>query len=81
MSVLGPIWTELRIEREKQKQLWGNGNDDSHSEECWSAIISHELGQACFHDDSSKKFRQQMVKVAAVAVAAIEAIDRAKGQP
>jgi hypothetical protein len=58
--------------------MWGNENDDSHSEESWSAIITHELGQACFHEDNSAKFRQQMVKVAAVAVAAIEAIDRAK---
>jgi hypothetical protein len=78
MSTKSTITTEIIAERAKQEQMWGNENDDAHSEEAWSAIITHELGQACFHEDNSATFRKQMIKVAAVAVAAIEAIDRAK---
>lgn len=73
------IYDEIKQERAKQDKIWGgSANEDSHSEESWSAILTHELGQACFHDDDSAKFRQQMVKVASVAVAAIEAMDRSK---
>lgn len=70
------ILEEIKAEREKQKTMWRG--DDTHSETDWSAIITHELGQACFIEDECKTFREQMIKVAAVAVAAIEAADRAR---
>jgi hypothetical protein len=67
------ILDELKTEREKQKTMWDH--DDSHTEETWSVIIMHELAHACFSPDGSESFRKQMIKVAAVAVAAIEAYD------
>ncbi|HVX01258.1 MAG TPA: hypothetical protein VHA52_12610 [Candidatus Babeliaceae bacterium] len=72
------ILNQIDTEREKQEKMWGNDNDDTHSEEMWDAIVVHELGQSCFHDDDSATFRKQMIKVAAVAVAAIESLDRSR---
>jgi hypothetical protein len=68
------IYDEIKAERAKQKNMWRMDSFHSHTD--WSGIITHELGQAVFIADEERTFREQMVKIAAVAVAAIEAVDR-----
>jgi hypothetical protein len=70
------IFAELDEEREYQDDLWGKDNDDSNTEANWKNYIdqynhAHGRGQKY-----KKDFRKRMVKVAALAVAAIETYDR-----
>lgn len=70
----GGILEELRREREKQEQKWDIMHDDAHSLEEWVAILVLEMGPIPWGGEVDS--RTALVKVAAVAVAAIEAIDR-----
>lgn len=71
----GRIWQEIRAERKYQDSKWGGpDNDDTRSEKDWQWYISeyaNAQGRAADYD-----FRKRMVKVAAMAVAAIESFDR-----
>ena len=70
----GGILEELRREREKQEKEWDIAHDDEHSLEEWVAILVCEMGPIPWGGEVDS--RTALVKVAAVAVAAIEAIDR-----
>lgn len=74
---------EVRRERTRQHDKWGEQN---HDDGWWTAILAEEVGEAAqaalqahFPDDGSKTLddlREELIQVAAVAVAWIEAIDR-----
>ena len=74
------LFSEINVERQMQDALWGGPqNDDQHSARDWVAILCRHVGLSM--DDGqipvdSVRFRRQMVRVAALAVAAIESIDR-----
>lgn len=84
------IFSEIRIERQRQNAIHGGPkNDDKLLMVEWIGIITRHLGLAV--DDAKPlgggmnnhsvcenpaRYRRQMVRVAAVAVAAIEAFDR-----
>lgn len=85
------ILYEIVREREHQDRKWGGpDHDDTHEPYAWVSFITVYLGQAIsytsvYHSDKSgagnsevslRMFRYNMVKVAALAVAAIETIDR-----
>lgn len=71
------IFGEIAEERGAQDVLWGNEHDDQHDPEDWVGfIIKHaKKSDPSFHLDK-EIFRKQMVRVAALAVAAIEWVDR-----
>jgi hypothetical protein len=81
------IFQEIRAEREYQERRWGNGADDTlNTPWMWSAYIAQyatrwmagtflPLGR-----DVTDAFRACMVKVACLAVAAIESVDRQRAQ-
>jgi len=78
MTYQEKIIEEILAEREYQDHKWGgDAHDDSHSSIDWVAFITKHLGRAV----EGNTFRQQMVKVAALAVAAAEWHDRGTSRP
>jgi len=81
------VLQDIRNERERQESKWGEQN---HTPVEWLAILGEEVGEACkeaitahFHGPTDAivlAYRLEMVQVAAVAVAAIEALDRWGGK-
>lgn len=70
---------ELCDERERQDAQWGGPiHDDQHSAAEWVALATRQLGLAV--DDGTgqgqERFRRQMLRVAALCMAAIESYDR-----
>lgn len=73
------VFAEIANEREYQDTIWGAVADATHSDEEWSRFIedySKGLGRA---EKYKGDFRTRMIKVAAIAVAAVEAHDRKAG--
>lgn len=69
------VLEEIAVERAKQDAKWGEQN---HGIFKWVAILGEEFGEvskASLEDDSSG-YRAELIQVAAVAVAMIEAHDR-----
>lgn len=80
---LRQILDVIAAERGYQMTRWGNKADDTlNSPNDWVAYISHHAtrwfngGFAPYDADTVAEFRKQMVKVATLAVAAIESVDR-----
>jgi hypothetical protein len=79
---------EIRFERIRQDMKWGEQNHDNYY---WSAILGEEFGEACKcaldfpnarkFGDNETRLREELVQVAAVAVAWIECIDRRAAMP
>lgn len=70
----------IELERFRQEDKWGEQN---HSPEWWMQILMEEVGEAAkalleakFGDHMLVIYREEMIQVAAVAVAAIESYDR-----
>ncbi len=73
----GGIFGEIREEREKQDEKWGGpSHDDGHTSHDWVAYVTRHLGKAVMWPWEREVFRKQMVRVAALAVAAVEWCDR-----
>lgn len=78
--------SNVKYERKCQDAKWGEQN---HKPSTWLMILGEEVGEANkaalesmingkFQDDLIMKYRDEMVQVAAVALAAVEAFDRGK---
>lgn len=67
---------EVLTERERQRELWGDGHDDSHTSHDWTAFIDCRLKEYHHHGTSEDRRRELMVHIAALAIAALEADDR-----
>ncbi len=70
---------EIQYERDLQHAKWGNAADDKWSLGEWAALISHYATRHTvgdLHAVDVATFRADLVKVGALAVAAIEAIER-----
>jgi hypothetical protein len=79
-NVLG----EVAGERVRQDDKWGVQNWQPVE---WIAILGEEYGEACrgafeqhFHGGSLANYREELLQVAAVAVAMVESLDR-NGEP
>lgn len=72
--------TEVEKERGHQDTQWGGPeHDDTHAPRDWIAILGKHFGRLERNWDEPKAiahFRRQLIKVAAVAVAAVEWCDR-----
>lgn len=77
------ITAQIQEEQNRGRAKWGNGpedhaHDDKHSDEDWGEMIErHNLNA---ESATPMERRQYLVKVAGLAVSAIEALDR-KAQP
>lgn len=78
------VLSEVAFERGAQDMKWGEQN---HDDGMWMKIIVEELGEAAKEslesegwkrDEANARLRMEVMQVAAVAVAWIEAIDRRK---
>lgn len=77
---LAHVLREVGHERQRQDEEWGIQN---HHPVLWHLILAEEFGEVGkalnewhFRHDSILKTREELVQVAAVAVAMIESIDR-----
>ena len=79
------LYVEIADERFHQDKKWGGPDHDSHHTSFeWVGFITHYLGKSieCIINNAGKEehqlllFRYNMIKVAALAVAAVEAVDR-----
>ncbi|MEZ5934858.1 MAG: hypothetical protein R3F54_23570 [Alphaproteobacteria bacterium] len=77
------ILEEIRRERDRQDEKYGGpDHDDSHYPGDWCLILSKYLGRAAAETidaEPDAAFRDNMIKIAAVAVAAIQSLDRVQG--
>jgi len=73
---LTSVLEEIRAEREYQDSQWGIEFDDKNTLNDWLAYITMYAGQAARMDTPPIDQRKNMLKVAALAVAALEAFDR-----
>ncbi len=68
---------DVAAERHRQDEKWGGiEHDDTHDERDWCFFMLKHLGRACMWPFDPHAFRTQMVRVAALAVAAVEWCDR-----
>lgn len=76
---------EIIHERHYQNARWGTDHDCAHTMQDWISILTVWLGKAASQappytvaDDKSNRaaFRKRLVQLAAISVAAIEALDQ-----
>lgn len=69
------IYSDIENERLNQLKKWG---DQRHSFDRWVVILSEELGEAskASLEDQFENWREEIVQIGAVAVAALEDFDR-----
>jgi hypothetical protein len=73
------IINEISQERKAQLDKWGASDDDKWTAGEWAALISHYATRHCVGNLDKidlKDLRADFVKVGALVLAAIEAIDR-----
>lgn len=77
------VLEEVGFERAAQNAKWGEQN---HDDFIWSAILGEEVGEVCkaaLHDrfggEEAGGQREELLQVAAVAIAWVECIDRRDG--
>lgn len=77
------VLQEVKAERKYQDEKWGTAFDDKNTLNDWAAYIGIYLGKAT--DMGNSAFpdiqRKYMLKVATLAVAAVETFDRNEGFP
>jgi len=72
------VLNDVLKERDHQRGRWSIEDDVLHSHCEWTNILTTWLGKACHsarHGDTPA-FRKRLVQVAAICMAAIEALDR-----
>ncbi len=70
------VLKRISIERHNQDKQWGgDDHDDTHNHHDWIAYIVKHLGRAV-SPWNIHRFKDNMIKVAALAVASIEWIER-----
>jgi hypothetical protein len=70
---------ELLVERELQSATWDKANDDRLALEQWVCLMTHYASRQLVGDFSKVNVadvRRDFIKVGALAIAAVEAIDR-----
>jgi NTP pyrophosphatase (non-canonical NTP hydrolase) len=69
------IVVALLRERARQDAKWGEQN---HGDDRWAVILGEEYGEVCLaiNEGLSGELRDELIQVAAVAVAWLEALER-----
>lgn len=75
------ILKRILDEREYQDQKWGTDFDDKNTVNDWGTYINHYVAKATQMNMSADAQEQAFLKVAALAVAAVESSGRNKGFP
>lgn len=70
---------DVLLERQYQDEEWGGAeHDDTHTRQEWVTFLVEHLGRVA-GAESREQYRHQLVRVAALALAAIESNDRGGG--
>lgn len=70
-------YEDVRKERARQDRIHGGmRNDDLNTQFHWASFIVNKLGVAIQWPLDKNVFRRRMIQVAALAIAAVEALDR-----
>ena len=64
---------QIHLEREHQKSTYSRNHDQCHGAHMWIALLAKQLGEAAEATYRPGDFTEELVQLAAVAVAAIEA--------
>lgn len=75
------VYDEIKEEREYQDIKWGTEFDNKNTLNDWCSYIVNYLGRAVTMFNNPKDQRLALIKVAALAVAALESFDRNGGFP
>lgn len=75
MSTTEDVLKDVAAERERQDQMWGEQNKRRSD---WLSILGEEYGESCEanNDGLVTQYRKELIQAAAVAVAAVESLDR-----
>ena len=76
-SINKKVLTEIETERARQDSKWGIQN---HEPLKWNAILGEEFGEVskAILENDTENYREELIQVAAVAIAAVESLDRQK---
>ena len=73
----GSVLSEVSLERHRQDQEWGGPqHDDQHTPDDWVPMMKKFLARTFTFN--KEVFRRSMIQIAALAVAAVEWLDRAE---
>ena len=77
------VYSEIALERIRQESKWGEQN---HHPMIWLSILGEEYGEACEAANEAYfpgklngewgNYREELIQVAAVAIAMVESLDR-----
>lgn len=70
------IFEEIETERLHQDTLFGPDFDDQNTANDWAVYLLRYTANTCEFNVGIENWRRQMIKVAAIAVAALEAAER-----
>jgi hypothetical protein len=81
MSLSTQVMQDIAVERDTQDRQWGGAShDDTHVMADWHQYINYQsdklLFEAIFPEPDLMECRDRLVKIAALAIAAIDSIDR-----
>ncbi len=76
-DVAADIWRERN--RQRVEEDWSVERDDTHSVADWIALLARYTGRAGDEAEAGDvaRYRRRLIQVGAIAVAAIESLDRA----
>lgn len=79
-EITSAVLGEVLVERVRQQVKWGEQN---HNAPLWFAILGEEVGEVAnaFLERDMANYRTELIQVAAVAVAMVEAYDRGTTGP
>lgn len=76
-----PVVREVMSERARQDAKWGGTwHDDTHSLLDWWAFIRQRMTGRSYPEGPQRE-RQDLIEIAALAIAAVESMDRKNGRP
>lgn len=76
VATLIEVLTQVANERDRQDERWGGpGHDDTHDGQDWVHLVEVRCVKA-LQAKSGHAYRERMVQVAALAVAAVQSFDR-----
>jgi hypothetical protein len=75
-----PAKLDITLEQERQRERWSQDFDNKHTASDWLSFIGSYLGRAYTLPWNAAKYREALVKTAAICVTAIETLDQNEGR-
>lgn len=76
------LFAQIETELERAAEKWGGPDSDDRLDRLtWLRLVDEHRIRATRHGASDDAYRHEMVVIAALAIAAIEALDRRRSEP